>query len=91
LRATTESQRLPESVRGAAFRNLGLALMNSGHIAESEAPLRAALEQQQPDLWAHCLLSEVYKQPDGSRKRRALKQIAVATRQVRKQHSEMMA
>jgi len=62
LRAATESQRLPEPVRGAAFRNLGLALMNSGHVAEAEAPLRAALEQSQPDLRAYCLLSTVYKQ-----------------------------
>ena len=62
LRAATESQRLPESIRGTAFKNLGLALMNSGYTAEAEVPLRAALEQQQPDLRAHCLLSEVYKQ-----------------------------
>jgi tetratricopeptide (TPR) repeat protein len=62
LRAATESQRLPESVRGAAFYSLGLALMNSRHVAEAEVPLRAALEQPQPDLRAHCLLSEVYKQ-----------------------------
>ena len=62
LRATTESQRFPESVRGTAFRNLGLALLNSGQVAEAEAPLRAALEQVQPDLRAYCLLSEVYRQ-----------------------------
>ncbi len=62
LRAATESQRLPESVRGAAFRNLGLALMNSGHVAEAEAPLLAALKQWVPDLRANCLLSKVYKQ-----------------------------
>ncbi len=62
LRAATESQRLPESVRGTAFKNLGLALMKSGHIADAEAHLRAALEQPQPDLRANCVLSEVYKQ-----------------------------
>jgi len=62
LRAATESQRLPESVRGTAFKNLSLALINSGHIAEAEAPLRAALEQPQPDLRAYCLLSKVYRQ-----------------------------
>lgn len=62
LRIATESQRLPLSVRGIAFRNLGYALMNSGRIAEAEAPLRAALEQSPPDLRAHCLLSEMYKQ-----------------------------
>ena len=57
----TESQRLPESVRGTAFYNLGLALLNSGPVAEAEAPLRAALVQAQPDLRAYCLLSEVYQ------------------------------
>jgi hypothetical protein len=62
LRLATESQRLPENIRGNAFKNLGLSLLNSGHTTEAEAPLRAALEQQQPDLQAYCLLSEVYKQ-----------------------------
>ena len=62
LRAATESQHLPESVRGTAFYSLGLALKNSGQIAEVEAPLRAALEQSPPDLRAYCLLSKVYKQ-----------------------------
>jgi hypothetical protein len=61
LRAATESQRLPESVRGTAFKNLGLALLNSGHAAEAEVPLRAALEQSPPDFRAYCLLSGVYK------------------------------
>jgi hypothetical protein len=62
LRAVTESQRLPEYVRGTAFKSLGVALLNSGHAAEAEAPLRAALEQSPPDLSAYCALSEVYKQ-----------------------------
>lgn len=62
LRLATESQRLPGTVRGIAFDGLGLALMNSGHIAEAEAPLRAALEQTPPDLRAYCSLTEVYKQ-----------------------------
>ena len=62
LRTSIESQRLPESVRGQAFYNLGLALMNSGYIAKAETSLRTALEQQQPDLRAYCLLSRVYKQ-----------------------------
>ena len=62
LRAATESQHLPGSVRGAAFRNLGIALMGSGQVAEAEAPLRAALEQSQPDLAAYCLLSKMYQQ-----------------------------
>ena len=61
LRAATESQRLPESVRGTAFKNLGLALLESGHIADAETPLRAALEQSPPDFRAYCLLSGVYK------------------------------
>ena len=62
LRVATESQRLPESVRGQAFYDLGLALMNSGYITRAEAPLRAALEQPRPDLRAYCLLSEMYRQ-----------------------------
>lgn len=62
LRAATASQRLPEHIRGTAFRNLGFALMKSGHVAEAETPLHAALAQQQPDTHAYCLLSEVYKQ-----------------------------
>jgi tetratricopeptide (TPR) repeat protein len=62
LRAAIESQRLPESVRGQAFRILGIALMEGGHIAEAETPLLAALEQSPPDLKAYCLLSDVYKQ-----------------------------
>ena len=62
FKAATESQRLPQSVRGTAFKNLGLALINSGHVVEAEVPLRAALEQSPPDLRAHCLLSAVYKQ-----------------------------
>ena len=62
LRAATESQRLPESVRGTAFYSLGLALMNSGYAAKAEDSLHAALEQLQPDFRAYCLLSKVYKQ-----------------------------
>jgi protein O-mannosyl-transferase len=62
LRAATESQRLPESLRGTAFKNLGVALLNSGHAAEAEAPLRAALEQSPSELSAYCSLSAVYKQ-----------------------------
>jgi protein O-mannosyl-transferase len=61
LRAASESQHLPESVRGTAFRNLGLALINSGKVAEAEAPLLAALKQTPPDSRAYCLLSIVYK------------------------------
>jgi Flp pilus assembly protein TadD len=61
LRAAAESQHLPESVRGTAFRNLGLALINSGNVAEAEGPLRAALNQSPPDFRAYCLLAVVYK------------------------------
>jgi Tfp pilus assembly protein PilF len=61
FRAATESRNLPENARGAAFKNLGLALMNSGRYAEAEAPLRAALQQSNPDFRAYCLLSSVYK------------------------------
>ncbi len=62
LTAATQSQSLAESVRGTALKSLGLALMNSGHIAQAEAPLRAALTQSPPDLRAHCALSVVYRQ-----------------------------
>ena len=61
LRAATESQHLPDSVRGTAYRNLGLALINSGNVAEAEVPLHAALQQSPPDFRAYCLLSVVYK------------------------------
>lgn len=60
LRVATDSQRLPESVRGQAFMNLGLALMESGHIAKAEATLHTALEQSPPDFRAYCLLSKAY-------------------------------
>lgn len=61
LRLATEAQGLPPEKRGTAFESLGIALMNSGHVAEAEAPLRSALEQNPPELRANCLLSEVYK------------------------------
>ena len=62
LRYATESQRLPVTMRGIAFESLGVALMNSGHVAEAETPLHAALEQTPPDSRAYCSLTEVYKQ-----------------------------
>jgi hypothetical protein len=61
FRAATESRNLPEKERGAAFKNLGLALMNSGRYAEAEGPLSAALQQSPPDFRAYCLLTAVYK------------------------------
>jgi hypothetical protein len=61
LRAATDSQGLPESARGTALKNLGLALIGAGDVAAAEAPLRAALEQSPPDLRAYCALSEVYR------------------------------
>jgi tetratricopeptide (TPR) repeat protein len=60
-RAATDSQGLPESARGTAFKNLGLALIGAGDVAAAEAPLRAALAQSPPDFRAYCALSEVYK------------------------------
>ena len=62
LRVATESRRLPESVRGTAFQNLGLALLGSGQIAEAEFSLLTALKQPQPDMRVYCLLAMVYKQ-----------------------------
>jgi tetratricopeptide (TPR) repeat protein len=61
LHAATESQQLPESLRGKALVFLGAALLNSEHAAEAEVPLRAALGQSPPDLRAYCVLAEVYK------------------------------
>ena len=62
LRAATESQRLPESLRGTAFEKLGLALLGTGQFAEAESSLLTALKQPQPDLRVHCLLAMLYKQ-----------------------------
>lgn len=61
LRAATESEHLPESTRGTALKNLGLALISSGDVAAAEAPLHAALQQIPPDLRAYCSLAEVYR------------------------------
>jgi hypothetical protein len=62
LLAASRSQQLPKSMRGEAFKILGLALMGLQRTAEAEAPLRAALEQSPPELSAYCALAEVYKQ-----------------------------
>jgi len=62
LRAATQSQRLPDSMRATAFQNLGLAYLASGHIADAESALVTALNQPQPDIRVHCLLAMVYKQ-----------------------------
>ncbi len=62
LRAATGSQRLPESLRGAAFQNLGLALLGTGQFAEAESSLLAALKQPQPDMRIQCLFAMLYKQ-----------------------------
>lgn len=61
LRAAIESPHLPESLRGPALKNLGLALLGIGRVGEAEAPLHAALKQPQPDMQVNCLLSAVYK------------------------------
>ncbi|MBI3481021.1 MAG: hypothetical protein HY016_11810 [Nitrosomonadales bacterium] len=60
-RAAAESPQLPESARGTAFKNFGLALMGAGNAAAAEAPLRAALQQSPPDFRAYCALADVYK------------------------------
>jgi tetratricopeptide (TPR) repeat protein len=64
LRVAAESKSLPESARGTALKNLGLALIGTGDVAEAEVPLRAALEQSPPDFRAYCSLSDVYKRTD---------------------------
>jgi len=67
LRTATESQRLPESLRGKAFEMLGLALLATGQVAEAESSLLAALKQPQPDMRVHCLLALLYKQTGRSK------------------------
>jgi tetratricopeptide (TPR) repeat protein len=62
LRAAAESRLFPETARGTAYKNLGLALMGSGDIAAAEMPLLAALQQSPPDFRAYCPLAGVYKQ-----------------------------
>jgi hypothetical protein len=67
LRAAVDSQFLPESTRGAAFKNLGLALMGSENVAEAEVPLRVALQQSPPDFQAYCILVDLYKKTGRSK------------------------
>lgn len=61
LRAAVELQGLAPSLRGTAFKNYGLALLDNGQAAEAEAPLHAALEQDPPDFRAYCVLAGVYR------------------------------
>jgi tetratricopeptide (TPR) repeat protein len=61
LRVATESPRLAQSMRGKAFRELGVALMKSGDVANAEAPLQASLVQSPPDFQAYCALSDLYR------------------------------
>ena len=61
LKKVTASPQLPANERGNAFKNLGIALINSGHIAAAEVPLLSALEQVPPDTEAYCVLAEVYR------------------------------
>lgn len=83
FRAAIGSQRLPESLRAEAFKNLGVALLNSGHVTEAEAPLRAAVEQTPPELSAYCSLAEVYKQG------RRLDEAALAEKECPPSHEEV--
>jgi hypothetical protein len=61
LRPATQSPQLPKQLRGTAYASLGVALLGSGHAAEAEMPLLAALDQSPPELRAYCSLFEVYK------------------------------
>ena len=61
LRAAVDSQRLPDFVRGSAYKNLGVALLNSGHAAAAEVALRAALNEPHADVAAYCSLAEIYR------------------------------
>lgn len=62
LRAAVSSSLLPDSLRGKAFYYLGQAMVNIGYAAMAESHLQNALQQQPPDLRAHCALATVYKQ-----------------------------
>ena len=62
LRAAISSPLLPDSLRGAAFYYLGLTMVNIGYATMAETHLQSALQQQPPDLRAHCLLATVYQQ-----------------------------
>jgi tetratricopeptide (TPR) repeat protein len=62
LRTATGSESLPKTLRGIALKSLGVALIKTGHIAEAEAPLQAALKQTPPELSAHCKLGDIYEQ-----------------------------
>ncbi|MGA8149330.1 MAG: hypothetical protein WB870_17410, partial [Gallionellaceae bacterium] len=61
FRAALESQQLPQDARATVLKNLGVALLKAGHVADAEAPLRAALQQARPDLEANCPLAEVLR------------------------------
>ena len=61
LRTAAESQRLPESLRGTAYLNLGTALNKVGRFTDAETALNTALAQSPPDTRAHCLLAEIYR------------------------------
>ena len=61
LGAATESQLLPESLRGTAFEKLGLALLGTGQYAKAESSLMAALKQPRHDTRIQCLLATVYE------------------------------
>ena len=61
LREAINMPGMPESARGAAFKNLGMALVYSKRFEEAGIPLRAALEQTPPDYGAHCLLALVHR------------------------------
>ena len=62
LRAAISSPLLPDALRGQAYYFLGLAMVNIGYAAMAETHLQNALQQQPPDLRAHCLLATVYRQ-----------------------------
>jgi len=61
LHAATMSQQLPESLRGPAFQNLGLALFGNGQILEAESALLTALKFPPIETRIHCLLAVIYK------------------------------
>ncbi len=62
LRAAVNSPLLSDSLRGKAFYYLGRAMINIGYATMAKIHLQNALQQQPPDLRAHCALATVYKQ-----------------------------
>ena len=67
LRAVSASKSLPETLRGAAYLNLGIVYMKLDRHTDAETMLQASLAQPHPDKQAYCLLEKIYLQTMRSR------------------------